>query len=122
MLAISTSRLRRCWINSRRRAPVAVFTGGALLYGAVLSSNRVHIDQAIAKVLASGKRRIGMIGLSFKTGTDDLRESPLVLVAEQLIVKGLGFRKLNSVREAEDTASIRGMVAKVPHLLRIMEQ
>ncbi len=37
-----------------------------------------HIDMAIAKVLASGKRRIGMIGLSFKTGTDDLRESPLV--------------------------------------------
>jgi GDP-mannose 6-dehydrogenase len=61
------------------------------MHGAVLSSNRVHIDQAIAKVLASGKRRIGMIGLSFKTGTDDLRESPLVLVAEQLIGKGLGL-------------------------------
>jgi len=61
------------------------------MHGAVLSSNRVHIDHAIAKVLASGKRRIGMIGLSFKTGTDDLRESPLVLVAEQLIGKGLGL-------------------------------
>ena len=43
-------------------------------------------------------------------------------VQQKLIVKGLGFRKLNSVREAEDTASIRGMVAKVPHLLRILEQ
>jgi len=41
---------------------------------------------------------------------------------QKLIVKGLGFRKLNSVREAEDTASIRGMVAKVPHLVRILEQ
>jgi len=61
------------------------------MHGAVLSSNRVHIDHAIAKVLASGKRRVGMIGLSFKTGTDDLRESPLVLIAEQLIGKGLGL-------------------------------
>ena len=57
----------------------------------VLASNRIHIDHAIAKVLASGKRRVGMIGLSFKTGTDDLRESPLVLLAEQLIGKGLSL-------------------------------
>ena len=41
---------------------------------------------------------------------------------QKLIVKGLGFRKLNATREAEDTASIRGMVAKVPHLVRILEQ
>src|SRR5262249_48706641 len=51
----------------------------------VLESNRKHIDHAIAKILASGKRRIGMLGLSFKSGTDDLRESPLVTVAEHLI-------------------------------------
>src|SRR5713101_4403736 len=56
----------------------------------VLQSNRVHVEHAIAKVLASGRRRVGMIGLSFKTGTDDLRESPLVLIAEQFIGKGLG--------------------------------
>jgi GDP-mannose 6-dehydrogenase len=55
----------------------------------VLPSNRAHTDRAIAKVLASGCRRIGMIGLSFKTGTDDLRESPLVAIAEQFIGKGL---------------------------------
>ena len=61
------------------------------MHGNVLSSNRVHIDHAIAKVLASGKRRVGMIGLSFKTGTDDLRESPLVLMAEQFIGKGLSL-------------------------------
>jgi len=42
-------------------------------------------------VLSTGKRRIGMIGLSFKTGTDDLRESPLVLIAEQFIGKGLSL-------------------------------
>ena len=57
----------------------------------ILGSNRVHIDHAINKVLASGERRIGMIGLSFKTGTDDLRESPLVLMAEHFIGKGLSL-------------------------------
>jgi GDP-mannose 6-dehydrogenase len=59
------------------------------MLGHVLQSNRVHAEHAIAKVLASGRRRVGMIGLSFKTGTDDLRESPLVLMAEQFIGKGL---------------------------------
>jgi large subunit ribosomal protein L30 len=39
---------------------------------------------------------------------------------QKLIVKGLGFRKLNSTREVIDTPAIRGMVAKVPHLLRIL--
>jgi GDP-mannose 6-dehydrogenase len=57
----------------------------------ILASNRAHIDHAIAKVLATGRRNIGMIGLSFKTGTDDLRESPLVLLAEHFIGKGLSL-------------------------------
>lgn len=58
----------------------------------ILQSNREHIDLAIDKVLATGKRRIGMIGLSFKTGTDDLRESPLVTLAEHLIGKGMALQ------------------------------
>ena len=57
--------------------------------GSIMLANRDHLDVAIAKVLASGKRRVGFIGLSFKTGTDDLRESPLVGLAEHLIGKGL---------------------------------
>jgi GDP-mannose 6-dehydrogenase len=55
----------------------------------ILASNQAHLQQALEKVLASGCRRVGFIGLSFKTGTDDLRESPLVMLAEQLIGKGL---------------------------------
>jgi large subunit ribosomal protein L30 len=42
-------------------------------------------------------------------------------VHQKLIVKGLGFGKLNSTREVGDTPAIRGMIAKVPHLVRIVE-
>ncbi len=61
------------------------------LHAAILPSNRIHIDRAIEKVAATGKRRLGMIGLSFKAGTDDLRESPLVILAEHFIGKGMSL-------------------------------
>jgi len=41
---------------------------------------------------------------------------------QKLIVKGLGFTKLNATREVVDTPATRGMIAKVPHLVRIVEQ
>ena len=59
------------------------------MHAAILPSNQAHLALALRKILATGKRRIGFIGLSFKTGTDDLRESPLVTLAEQLIGKGM---------------------------------
>ena len=57
--------------------------------GSILKSNDEHLAVAMRKLLATGKRRIGFIGLSFKAGTDDLRESPLVTLAERLIGKGM---------------------------------
>jgi GDP-mannose 6-dehydrogenase len=59
------------------------------MLGGIMVSNQAHLQHALDKVLATGKRRVGFIGLSFKTGTDDLRESPLVTLAEQLIGKGV---------------------------------
>ncbi len=58
-----------------------------LLIG-VGQSNNLHIEHAATLVKEHGSRKVGMIGLSFKPGTDDLRESPLVSLAEQLIGKG----------------------------------
>ncbi|HMV16508.1 MAG TPA: nucleotide sugar dehydrogenase [Zoogloea sp.] len=55
----------------------------------IMQSNRNHVDVAVNKVLETGKRKVGFVGLSFKTGTDDLRESPLVSLAEQLLGKGV---------------------------------
>ena len=58
----------------------------------VAPSNGVHIEHAIGTVLATGHRSVGMLGLSFKSGTDDLRESPMVVMAERFIGKGLRLR------------------------------
>jgi GDP-mannose 6-dehydrogenase len=52
------------------------------------ASNNLHIEHAATLVKDRGSRKVGMIGLSFKPGTDDLRESPLVSLAEHLIGKG----------------------------------
>jgi GDP-mannose 6-dehydrogenase len=59
------------------------------MLGSLLPSNRVHIDHAINKVLNAGTRKVAIIGLAFKSGTDDLRESPLVTLAERLLGKGM---------------------------------
>jgi GDP-mannose 6-dehydrogenase len=58
------------------------------MLASILPSNESHLEMAFDKVMALGKRKVGFIGLSFKTGTDDLRESPLVKLAERLIGKG----------------------------------
>jgi GDP-mannose 6-dehydrogenase len=55
----------------------------------VLASNRAHLDTAFRRIVDSRCKSVGMFGLSFKTGTDDLRESPLVALAEGLIGKGI---------------------------------
>ena len=88
------------------------------MLSAVLPSNRLQLERALAKLLASGKRRMGFIGLSFKSGTDDLRESPLVTLAEQLIGKGISL----SIYDPEvHLASLLGanlsfIEARLPHI------
>jgi GDP-mannose 6-dehydrogenase len=88
------------------------------MLGAILGSNRAHIDRAIAKVMATGKRRVGMIGLSFKSGTDDLRESPLVLMAEHFIGKGMSLLVYDPEVQLSQLlgANKRFIEAHLPHI------
>src|SRR5690606_5908143 len=60
----------------------------APLIGSLMQSNQAQVNRAYEMVAASGSRKIGLLGLAFKAGTDDLRESPLVELAETLIGKG----------------------------------
>jgi GDP-mannose 6-dehydrogenase len=54
----------------------------------ILPSNRLQIQHAFDQVMDTGRQRIGLLGFSFKAGTDDLRESPIVILAEALLGKG----------------------------------
>ena len=58
------------------------------LITSVLGSNRLQVQHAIDRIVDTGKKKIGLLGFSFKAGTDDLRESPMVILAEALLGKG----------------------------------
>ena len=58
------------------------------LLESLMLSNAQHVDRAVEAVLATGKRKIAMLGLSFKAGTDDLRESPQVQLIKRLLGEG----------------------------------
>ncbi|WP_306320229.1 MULTISPECIES: nucleotide sugar dehydrogenase [unclassified Streptomyces] len=73
----------RSLVHAARRADVSV-----PILAHVLASNADHLQRAVELVERTGKRKVGMFGLSFKPGTDDLRESPLVELAERLYGKG----------------------------------
>ncbi len=55
---------------------------------AIMGSNQLQIQHAIDQIIETGQKRIGLLGFSFKAGTDDLRESPIVILAEALLGKG----------------------------------
>ncbi|MDY0066230.1 MAG: nucleotide sugar dehydrogenase [Steroidobacteraceae bacterium] len=92
------------------------------MLGAILPSNAAHIEQAIERVLASGRRSVGMVGLSFKAGTDDLRESPMVVMAERFIGKGLNLRIYDpAVNIARLIGANRRFIEEsIPHIASLM--
>ncbi|MEV4899273.1 UDP binding domain-containing protein [Nonomuraea sp. NPDC055795] len=58
----------------------------------MLPANEAHLQRALDLVIGADRRKVGLFGLSFKPGTDDLRESPLVEMAERLLGKGYDLR------------------------------
>jgi GDP-mannose 6-dehydrogenase len=88
----------------------------------ILASNQLHIAHALAMIRATGRRRVGLLGLSFKEGTDDLRESPVVTLAELLIGKGYELSVYDpNVRLASLMGANREYILNhIPHIGRLM--
>ncbi len=91
---------------------------------AVSRSNDTHIQHAIDMVLGTGRKSVGMIGLSFKSGTDDLRESPLVVMAERFIGKGLDLRIFDPEVHVSTLvgANRRYVEESIPHIGSLMRE
>ena len=92
------------------------------ILGAILPSNERQIERGLQAVIEKGRKKVGILGFSFKAGTDDLRESPIVELAERLIGKGYDLRVYDSnVRLAAIHGANRDYILNhVPHISRLM--
>lgn len=91
--------------------------------GSLLASNQRHIVRAFEMVLERGRRKVAFFGLSFKPGTDDLRESPLVTLAEMLTGKGYDLAICDrNVDLARLTGANKAYIdQEIPHLGRMLK-
>jgi GDP-mannose 6-dehydrogenase len=88
----------------------------------ILPSNEGQVRRGVDAVLAARRQRIGVVGLSFKAGTDDLRESPMVGLVETLIGKGCDVRILDrNVATARLVGANRRYIEQeIPHIASLM--
>ena len=107
----------RAFLYAARRHDVAT-----PLLASVLPSNKSQIERVLDAILRTGARRIGLWGLAFKAGTDDLRESPLVTLAELLCGKGVDLKVHDEFVQV--TRLVGGNKAFIeqtlPHLARLL--
>lgn len=92
------------------------------ILNSVLPSNEIQIMRGLKQVMESENSRIGILGFSFKAGTDDLRESPMIEVIERLIGKGYDLRIYDrNVNIAALTGANREFILnRIPHISRLM--
>jgi GDP-mannose 6-dehydrogenase len=92
------------------------------ILSSVLPSNQLQIERGVQAVVEKGSREVGILGISFKAGTDDLRESPMVELTERLIGKGFDVKVYDrNVSLAQIHGANRDyIVNRIPHLSRLM--
>ncbi len=92
------------------------------LLAGTLTSNDLTVREVAKRVLASGSRKVALLGLSFKMQTDDLRESPNVELAETLLGKGLEVRIYDSIVQPSRLigTNLHYVHSKLPHLERLL--
>ncbi len=92
------------------------------LLSSLLESNQGQIKRVISNIIQRGKKKIGILGFSFKAGTDDLRESPLIEVIETLLGKGCKIKLYDrNVNIAQLVgANKRYIDEHIPHIARLM--
>jgi len=92
------------------------------IMASILPSNELQIARGLRLIMDTGHKRIGVLGFSFKAGTDDLRESPMIEVIERLIGKGYDLRIFDkNVSLAKLIGANRDFILNhVPHISRLM--
>jgi len=92
------------------------------IINSILHDNERHVERGVKMITSKGHRRVGILGISFKAGTDDLRESPVVEVIERLLGKGYDLKLYDY---NVNLATINGankdyILNKIPHISRLM--
>jgi GDP-mannose 6-dehydrogenase len=92
------------------------------IMSAILPSNELQVAKGLQLIIEKGHKRIGVLGFSFKAGTDDLRESPMIEVIERLIGKGYDLRIFDkNVNLASLVGANRDFILnRIPHISKLM--
>jgi len=92
------------------------------ILSSILPSNELQISRGLQLIMEKGRKRIGILGFSFKAGTDDLRESPMIEVIERLTGKGYDVRIYDkNVQVAKLIGANRDFILnRIPHISRLM--
>jgi GDP-mannose 6-dehydrogenase len=88
----------------------------------ILPSNEMQVSRGLQLIIEKGHKRVGVLGFSFKAGTDDLRESPVIEVIERLVGKGYELRIYDkNVNIASLVGANRDFILnRIPHISRLM--
>jgi GDP-mannose 6-dehydrogenase len=94
------------------------------IISAILPSNELQVARGLQIVMGKGNKKVGILGFSFKAGTDDLRESPVIEVIERLLGKGYDLRIYDkNVSIASLVGANRDFILnRIPHVSRLMVQ